>query len=30
MPRSGDLEGFSPPVKVGASGVAVVIENTLP
>lgn len=30
MPQSGDLEGLSPPVKVGATGVAVVIQNTLP
>jgi cytochrome c-type biogenesis protein CcmH len=29
-PQSGDLEGLSRPVKVGASGVAVVIDNTLP
>jgi cytochrome c-type biogenesis protein CcmH len=30
MPQSGDLEGLSPPVKVGATGVAVVIERALP
>jgi cytochrome c-type biogenesis protein CcmH len=30
MPQSGDFEGLSPPVKVGARGVAVVIETTLP
>jgi len=30
MPQSGDLEGLSAPVKVGASGVAVVIDKTLP
>jgi cytochrome c-type biogenesis protein CcmH len=30
MPQSGDLEGLSSPVKVGASGVAVVIDKTLP
>ena len=30
MPQSGDHEGLSPPVKVGASGVAVVIDKTLP
>ncbi len=30
MPQSGDLEGLSPPVKVGATGIAVVIQNTLP
>jgi cytochrome c-type biogenesis protein CcmH len=29
-PQSGDLEGLSRPVKVGASGVAVVIDSTLP
>ena len=30
MPQSGDLEGLSPPVKVGAAGVAVTIANTVP
>jgi cytochrome c-type biogenesis protein CcmH len=30
MPQSGDLEGLSPPVKVGARNVAVVIESTVP
>ena len=30
MPQSGDLEGLSQPVKVGASGVAVVIDKALP
>ena len=30
MPQSGDLEGLSPPVKVGARNVAVVIETTIP
>jgi len=30
MPQSGDLEGLSTPVKVGATGVAVTIANTLP
>jgi cytochrome c-type biogenesis protein CcmH len=30
MPASGDLEGLSPPVKPGATGVAVVIDKTLP
>jgi cytochrome c-type biogenesis protein CcmH len=30
MPQSGDLEGLSQPVKIGASGVAVVIDRTLP
>ncbi len=29
-PQSGDLEGLSKPVKVGASGIAVVIDNALP
>ncbi len=30
MPQSGDLEGLSPPVKVGTSGIAVVIDKMLP
>lgn len=30
MPQSGDLEGLSKPVKVGAKGVAVVIADTIP
>ena len=30
MPQSGDVEGFSPPVKVGARGVAVIIEKAIP
>jgi len=30
MPASGDLEGLSKPVKVGASGVAVTIDKALP
>jgi hypothetical protein len=30
MPQSGDLEGVSKPVKVGAKGVAVVIADTVP
>jgi cytochrome c-type biogenesis protein CcmH len=30
MPQSGDLEGLSKPVKVGATGVAVVIADTVP
>ena len=30
IPQSGDFEGLSPPVKVGARGVAVVIEKTIP
>jgi cytochrome c-type biogenesis protein CcmH len=29
-PQSGDLEGLSKPVKVGATGVAIVIDNALP
>jgi cytochrome c-type biogenesis protein CcmH len=29
-PQSGDLEGVSKPVKVGATGVAVVIDSALP
>ena len=29
-PRSGDLDGTSPPVKVGASGIAIVIDSTRP
>ena len=29
-PQPGDLEGFSPPVKLGAGGVAVVIDTTRP
>jgi len=29
-PQSGDLEGFSKPVKIGAAGVAVVIDATRP
>src|SRR5204862_3697756 len=29
-PQSGDLEGFSKPVKVGAGGVAVVIDTPRP
>jgi cytochrome c-type biogenesis protein CcmH len=29
-PQSGDLEGLSAPVKVGASGVAIVIDRVLP
>jgi cytochrome c-type biogenesis protein CcmH len=29
-PRSGDLEGLSKPVKVGARGVAVTIDNVVP
>jgi len=30
MPQSGDLQGLSKPVKVGASGVAVVIDTAVP
>lgn len=30
MPQSGDLEGLSPPIKVGARNVAVTIESTIP
>lgn len=30
MPQSGDLEGLSQPVKVGTSGIAVVIDKTVP
>ena len=30
IPRSGDLQGLSKPVKVGASGVAVVIDTAVP
>ena len=29
-PQSGDLEGLSPAVKIGATGLAVVIDRTLP
>jgi cytochrome c-type biogenesis protein CcmH len=29
-PQTGDLEGLSPAVKVGATGIAVVIDRTLP
>jgi cytochrome c-type biogenesis protein CcmH len=29
-PQSGDLEGLSKPVKVGATGVAVLIDSALP
>jgi cytochrome c-type biogenesis protein CcmH len=29
-PQSGDLEGLSPTIKVGATGLAVVIDRTLP
>jgi cytochrome c-type biogenesis protein CcmH len=30
MPQSGDLQGLSKPVKVGAAGVAVVIDSAVP
>lgn len=30
MPRSGDLEGLSAPVRIGTTGLAVVIDRTLP
>jgi cytochrome c-type biogenesis protein CcmH len=30
IPQSGDIEGFSPPVKVGARDVAVLIEKAIP
>ncbi|MEP6658057.1 MAG: c-type cytochrome biogenesis protein CcmI [Betaproteobacteria bacterium] len=30
MPRSGDLEGLSAPVKAGATGLSVVIDRALP
>jgi cytochrome c-type biogenesis protein CcmH len=30
VPQSGDLEGFSKPVKVGATGVVVVIDTVRP
>jgi len=29
-PQAGDLEGFSSAVKVGATGLAIVIDRTLP
>jgi cytochrome c-type biogenesis protein CcmH len=29
-PQSGDLEGLSPAVKVGATGIVVVIDRALP
>ncbi len=29
-PQSGDLQGLSRPVKVGAAGVAVVIDTAVP
>jgi cytochrome c-type biogenesis protein CcmH len=29
-PQSGDLQGLSKPVKVGATGVAVVIDTAVP
>jgi cytochrome c-type biogenesis protein CcmH len=30
MPQSGDVQGLSPPVKVGAAGVTVVIDTAVP
>jgi cytochrome c-type biogenesis protein CcmH len=30
MPQAGDLEGLSRPVKVGATGVAIVIDSAVP
>ena len=30
MPQSGDLEGLSAPIKVGATGLTIVIDRTLP
>jgi cytochrome c-type biogenesis protein CcmH len=30
MPQSGDLEGLSPPVRLGTKGLALVIDRTLP
>jgi cytochrome c-type biogenesis protein CcmH len=30
MPQSGDLEGLSPPVKIGATGLTVLIDRALP
>lgn len=30
LPRSGDLEGLSQPVKIGASGIRIVIDRALP
>lgn len=30
MPQSGDLEGLSPAVRTGATGLAIVIDRTLP
>ena len=29
-PQSGDLEGLSPVVKIGATGLSIVIDRTLP
>ena len=29
-PQSGDVQGFSEPVKIGATGVSVVIDTVLP
>ena len=30
MPQSGDLEGLSPPIKIGSSGIAILIEKMVP
>ena len=30
IPQSGDIEGHSPPIKVGARGVAIVMDNAVP
>jgi cytochrome c-type biogenesis protein CcmH len=30
IPQSGDLEGFSPPIKVGSSNIQVVIDKVVP
>jgi cytochrome c-type biogenesis protein CcmH len=30
MPQSGDLQGFSQPVRIGAKGIDVVIDQQLP
>jgi cytochrome c-type biogenesis protein CcmH len=30
IPQSGDLEGLSPPIKAGATGLTIVIDRALP
>jgi hypothetical protein len=30
MPAKGDLEGLTPPVKVGSNGVSITIDRVLP